>query len=120
MVNINKKNLDEKLKNEAWTIFREAISKTVDTTEVLKKFFTPNELAMIENRLAILALLKRKRSYLSIRRELDVSSNTISFIKHGFAIQHRPKRACPSASGSRSRKKFPRYKGSRGFGLAEW
>ena len=119
-MSVNKNFFSEKIKNKAWALFREEFTANADAALSFKKFFTPRELNMIEKRLAILALLRQGKSYLSIRRELGVSPATISFIKHGFKINKRPRREISYLEKSKSRRKLPRYKGSRGLGLAEW
>jgi len=116
--------LEENLKRDAWHKLAEKIKVSKNIKEVLRKVFTPSEVIMIEKRLAILAMLKSGNSYLAIRRAIDVSPGTISFIKHGFKINKRePKTVGKLDSISnqmRKRRKFPRYKGTRGLGLAEW
>lgn len=125
MVNISRKYLSENLKADAWRRFRQEIGRGSRLETALKKIFTPKEIVMIEKRLAILVTLDKGNSYLDIRRLLDVSPGTISFIKQGFK---RYKRILKSShkpitrfvGAKRVRRKFPRYKGTRGFGLSEW
>ncbi len=121
MVNINRKYLDENLRSEAWRKFKLNIERGKDF-DVFKKYFTSSELVMIEKRLAILILLERGDSYLEIRHRLDVSPGTISFIKQGFK---KNKKVFKSSVNKirykmKRRRTYPRYKGTRGFGLAEW
>ena len=122
MVNINKKYLDENLRKEVWRKFKLDIEKGRDLENIFKKYFTPSEFVMIEKRLAILTLLERGDSYLEIRHKLDVSPGTISFIKQGFK---KNKKAVKSSVNKiryevKRRRTYPRYKGTRGFGLADW
>lgn len=119
MANVRKNFFNEKLKDKAWLLFREEVAASKDAASCFKKYFTPREIDRIEKRLAILALLQQGRSYLSIRRELDVSPGTISFVKHGFKIDRRLQRETSCLEKSRRRRKLPRYKGSRGLELAE-
>ena len=124
MVNVSRKYLREDIKAEVWRRLKEEISKNKDLEKIFKKFFTPSEIIMIEKRLAILVMLDSKSGYLEIRRLLDVSPGTVSFIKQGFKIKKRPikksKWLIPIGKIKESGRKFPRYKGSRGFGLSEW
>lgn len=124
MVNISKKYLDENLKSAAWQKFETQIRKSINTEAVFRQFFTEKEIKMIEKRLAILVMLERGNSYLAIRHSLDVSPATISFIKHGFKKKARKSKVISGARLSsrtnKRRRKFPRYKGTRGLGLAEW
>ena len=124
MVNVSKKFLEKDLKRKAWHILEKKIKESGDIGEVFRKVFTSSEISMIEKRLAILAMLQSGNSYLTIRRTIDVSPGTISFIKHGFKINKRePKTGVIFDSRLipiRKKKKYPRYKGTRGLGLAEW
>jgi len=50
----------------------------------LAKILTPHEINLVEKRLAVLNLLKKKLSYRQISEIADVHKGTISFIKKGF------------------------------------
>lgn len=95
MVRVNKKYLEKKLCNQAWQRFLERIknSGSEDALIVnLKSFLTKTEIAMLEKRLLIPVLLERKMSYRAIGEMIDVSSNTISFVKNNLtrkSVQHR-------------------------------
>lgn len=124
MVNISKKYLDARLKNQVWKNLLADIQESKEITEILKKILTAKEIIMLEKRLAILEMLRRGESYRTIRHDLDVSPATISFVKNGFIKNKRNTRLTYKSNfifkKTRGRKKFPRYKGTRGFGLAEW
>lgn len=117
--------MEDNLKGEAWRKLRKEMHQARNLEETLKKFFTPSEVVMIEKRLAILVMLEKGNSYLDIRHVLDVSPGTISFIKQGFKRCKRELKSSRKfisvlAGPKKTRRKFPRYKGSRGFGLSEW
>lgn len=93
MVNVNKKYLEEDFKNLIWENFVREI-KSVKTRKnldkVINKLLTPTEQVMIEKRLAILYLLEKGLSYRKIGETIDVTRNTISFVKNGFVKKKRP------------------------------
>lgn len=84
MVRVNKKYLKEKLKREAWGILL-AESKTATSPDeiekVLARWLTPDEVTMLEKRLAIKILLKKGVRHNEIKRILDISSHTITSLK---------------------------------------
>ncbi len=87
MVNVSKKYLTKELREKAWGRFLEKIqtAKSTDALIVnLRTFFTQSEIIMLEKRLAIPILVEQKTSYREMRKILDVSSNTISFVKHNL------------------------------------
>ncbi|MGC9611070.1 MAG: Trp family transcriptional regulator [Minisyncoccia bacterium] len=97
MTRVNKKYFNKELKNAAWDRFSKVI-KNPNSGEALalsmKKFLTPTEILMLEKRLLIPVLLEQGLSYRSIEEMIDVSPNTISFVKNGFmknlVIQKKP------------------------------
>ncbi|TSA44545.1 hypothetical protein D4R51_03530 [bacterium] len=87
MVHVSKKYLEAELKKSAWKNFRKAIKDSGSNEAFLvnlKKFLTPTEIIMLEKRLAIPVLLERGLSYRSIGEIIDVSPNTISFVKNNL------------------------------------
>lgn len=84
MVRVNKKYLKEKLKREAWGILL-AGSKTATSPDeiekVLARWLTPDEITMLEKRLAIKILLQKGVRHNEIKRTLDISSHTITSFK---------------------------------------
>jgi len=87
MVNINKKYLDKNLKEKAWDILLKRIKsgKSADNLEKnLTRWLTPKEVVMLEKRLAISYLLFNGVRHNEIKRILDVSSHTITFVKRKF------------------------------------
>lgn len=121
MVNVNKKYLEENLKNSIWRDFVRKIKKArseKDIKETIGKLFTLAELIMIEKRLAIISLLKRGLSHREIGRILDVSPATVSFVRNGFSKpkKSRQKKRWKHSTLKRldempSRSKFPTYRG---------
>ena len=89
MVNVSKKYLNESLRQDIWREFKLRINSNKSPEETLRKYFTPDEIVMIEKRLAIDLLLKEGNSYREIGRKIDVSPATISYIKQGFKINKR-------------------------------
>lgn len=87
MVNVSKKYLEKRLKNRIWGDLLKQI-KQAKSTDGLEKIFsrklTPKEMTMIEKRLAIDFLLRQGVRHNEIKRRLDVSSHTISFVKNGL------------------------------------
>ena len=84
MVNVNKKYLDKNLKEKAWNILLKRIknSKSADNLEKgLTHWLTPKEMMMLEKRLAISYLLFNGVRHNEIKRILDASSHTITFVK---------------------------------------
>ena len=99
------------------------ITSAGNLENALKKYLSPTEIAVLEKRLAITVMLEKKRSYLDIRRELDASPSTVSYVKQGFKINKklpRVRTVLVVESENRRKRKFQRYKGTGGFGLAEW
>lgn len=123
MVNVNKKYLGEDQKEEAWRKFESKIKKGSDIKRVLGKYLSPDEFAVFEKRLAIISMLEQGKTYLDIRHKLDASPGTVSFVKQGFKINKKTYKAPVSPireSKPKQKRKFPRYKGTRGFGFSEW
>ncbi len=87
MVNVSKKYINKELQTKAWNVFLCTI-RASDSSEILltnlKKFLTPSEIIMLEKRLSIPLLIGRGMSYKNIGATLDVSSATISFVKHNL------------------------------------
>ena len=85
MTRVSKKQLPVELRTKAWGQLLAAI-KASDSPEALKKklgsFLTPTELTMLEKRLAIPVLVERGLSYRRIGEAIDVSPNTVSFVKY--------------------------------------
>ena len=87
MVRVSKKYLEDKLKRESWRRLLNEVQKSKSEEELIKsveKFLTSAEITMLEKRLAIPILLKRGLSYRAIGEVIDVSPNTISFVKHNL------------------------------------
>lgn len=117
MTNVNKKYLEENLKNSVWRNFMKEL-KSVKTENVLEKIinqvFTPTERTMIEKRLAIIFLVRKKLSYRKIGELIDVTPNTISFVKRGFIKKERKPRQYSSFESTKKRRsnsRFPTYTG---------
>jgi uncharacterized protein YerC len=84
MVNVSKKYLEKKLKDRIWDGLLKQIKKTKsisDFESVLARQLTPKELIMLEKRLAIDFLIRAGVRHNEIKRILDVSSHTITFVK---------------------------------------
>ncbi|MEK7075423.1 MAG: Trp family transcriptional regulator [Patescibacteria group bacterium] len=70
-----------------WRGFIEEIKKVEikeDTKKTINRFLTSSEQIMLEKRLAILYLLGKRLSFRQIQEFLDVTRNTIGFVKNGF------------------------------------
>jgi len=124
MVNVNKKYLGEDQKAEAWRKFESKIKRGGDIKRVLGKYLSPDELVVFEKRLAIISMLEQGKTYLDIRHKLDASPGTVSFVKQGFKINKKTYKKADTSpireSKHKRKRKFPRYKGTGGFGFAEW
>jgi len=74
---------------------------------------------MLEKRLAIPILLEQKMSYRDISKTIDVSQNTISFVKHNLTkkpVTHRKYGGTYRSPKKVLREKFlPPYKGGNRF-----
>lgn len=84
MVNVSKKYLDKKLKDKIWGELLSQAKKSKsagDFESVLTGRLTPKELTILEKRLAIDYLLRAGVRHNEIKRIIDVSSHTISFVK---------------------------------------
>ena len=84
MVNVSKKYLDKKLKDKILGELLSQIRKSKsagDFESILADRLTPKELTMLEKRLAIDHLLATGVRNNKIKRILDVSSHTITFVK---------------------------------------
>lgn len=120
MVNVSKKYINKELQIKAWSRFLKEV-KGAESTEVLisnlKKFLTQSEITMLEKRLSIPILIERGFSYRDIGRTVDVSQNTISFVKHN--LTKRPiihKTFIPHKGRERRMPYAPRFKrGARFF-----
>lgn len=84
--------MDRRLENDAWERLL-AVAKRSPSGKVLKsdlaKFLTSAEITLLEKRLAIPLLLAENLSYRRIGEILDVSSVTISFVKHNLTRKPR-------------------------------
>ena len=88
MSTTSKKYFDKKFKTEIWSRFIKniaAIKSEKDLHNILSKLFTPQELIMMEKRLAILHLLNIGKSYRQISEIADIHYDTISFVKNQYA-----------------------------------
>jgi uncharacterized protein YerC len=130
MVNVSKKYLEKDFKSLIWRAFKAEIVKTKSEDELKKaldRYLTPAEQVMLEKRLAILEMLKNKSSYRRIKETLDVSHDTISFVKNGFS---KTKKLAPKKHWQhpmleklqyrKSPSKFPAYKYRPGKGRGRW
>ncbi len=82
------------LRREAWVKFQNTMQGRKSREEFvgeLRKVLTESEIAMLEKRLAISILLKQGKSYREIGRMIDVTPQTISYIKHHFTRKHAPR-----------------------------
>lgn len=123
MVNVNKKYLGEDQKEGAWRKFESKIKGSGNIKRALGKYLSPDEFAVFEKRLAIISMLEQGKTYLDIRYKLDASPSTVSFVKQGFKINKKTYKVSVSPIREfkhKQKKKFPRYKGTRGFGFSEW
>ncbi len=87
MVNINKGFLIERMKEKSWGELFKAVKKIKspkELTGVLKTWLSPPEIFLLEKRIAISLLLKEGVRHNEIKRRLDVSSQSISFVKRGL------------------------------------
>jgi|GEM_PF-2409633 len=82
-----KKYLDKNFKNYLWTQFLteiKDIKNDVELNNFLDKYFTTEEIIILEKRLGIIHFLKNGLSYRNIGKELSVTLKTISFVKRKF------------------------------------
>jgi|SRR3989344_7241719 len=110
MVRVNKKHIEQELRNAAWKRFLEAIRGSRSTDNLvsnLRRFLTSSEIIQLEKRLIIPILLERKMSYRAIGEIIDVSRATISFVKHNLTRKSRIPRKYGSTASSRKRKELP-------------
>jgi len=87
MVNVSKTQFGQELRKKAWQRFYKLVKRSPSEETFVKNLaalFTSSEITMIEKRIAIPLLLTRGLSYREIRRAIDVSPATISFVKHQF------------------------------------
>jgi uncharacterized protein YerC len=87
MPRTSKKYFDKKFKDVLWDSFLDEIKKMksgADLDVLLNKYLTPDEKILLEKRLGVFHLLKTGASYRKIGLDIDVTANTISFIKRGF------------------------------------
>lgn len=115
MVNVSKKYINKELQMSAWGVFLHKTKEANSSEEVLtnlKKFLTSSEITMLEKRLLIPLLIERGLSYRDIGRALDVSSTTISFVKHNLIKRATIHRKYNFGKKQEKKKPFlPRYKG---------
>jgi uncharacterized protein YerC len=109
--------IDDAIKDLIWKEFLEKIKKAKSAQEirgVINKFFTSNEIEILEKRLAIVYFLNKKLSYRKIGEIIWVSPRTISFVKNGLKRNKRTLKIKTSSAtkiSSRDIKpsKYPRY-----------
>jgi len=115
MVNVSKKYLSKELQTKAWNVFLREIKKS-DSSETLlinlKKFLTASEITMLEKRLSIPILSKRGMGYRDIGRTLDVSSTTISFVRHNLTKRPTIHREHIMRKDPKKRFHLSRYRGN--------
>jgi Trp operon repressor len=105
MTHVSKKYLSRELENNAWERFWAAAKTSLSARDFkanLGKFLTPSEIVMLEKRLAIPLLLGQNLSYRKIGETLDVSSTTISFVKHNLTRKPRVHRRYSSPEARQS------------------
>jgi len=117
--------IDKTIKDLIWKEFLEEIKKAKSTQEikgVTNKFFTSNEIEILEKRLAIVYFLNKKLSYRKIGEIIWVSPRTISFVKNGLKRNTKPKGASSklkftpiSDERSNKRPKYPTFIGKGGW-----
>lgn len=130
MVNVSKKYLEKNLKNLVWRNFKIEIEKSASEEKLkrtLDKYLTPTEQIMLEKRLAILELLRSGLSYRKIKEILDVSHDTIFFVKNGFLKIKKPPLKkhwqhplLKKLQYRKSPSKLPAYKYIPGKGRSSW
>jgi len=114
MVNVSKKYLSKELQTKAWARFLDEVrgSRSPEVFILnLKKFLTSSEITMLEKRLSIPILVERGLSYKDIGATVDVSPNTISFVKHNLTKRPAVHKKVIVRSDPK-RKRPPQYKGS--------
>jgi len=87
MVRVNKKYIEQELRDEAWRRFDDALRGSKSEKELvanLHRFLTESEIVQLEKRLLIPVLLERKKSYRAIGEAIDVTRTTISFVKNSL------------------------------------
>lgn len=108
MVNVNKKYFDEGLRELGWKRFFGVIKSTKTEKEirdVLMRFFSPDEILVLEKRLITLNLLEKGFSYREIGRNIDISLGAIDFLKRGF--KKRIKKIRNKSGIHKDRKRYP-------------
>ncbi len=119
MSKIPKNKLNPKLKNDAASKVaaelqrissREAADKFLDT------FFTDGEKDHILRRIGAMILLSNGKKYRDIKEELQISSNTLSYVRdimlgrgYGRNPERHKVRAARPAVPKKSRRLFPKY-----------
>ncbi len=110
MVRVNKTQFPKELRERAWKRIQQ------DANE-LKNLLTPEEILILEKRIAILILLGEGKSYREIGRTIDVSPRTVSFIKHHFKRTPR----FPRQTHLSAKKRTPKFHhSSKGVGTLLW
>jgi len=123
MTRVNKKQIEGAVRNEAWQRFREAVKKSGSNeavTKALAAFLTPSEMTMLEKRLVIPVLLARGLSYREICRAIDISQNTVSFVKHHLTRKPRISRQHNLSANPRRREKATPFHSRSGRDRWSW
>lgn len=108
MVRVNKKYIEQELRDEAWRRFGDVVKKSKSEKELvddLHKFLTEPEIIQLEKRLIIPILLERKKSYRAIGEAIDVTRTTISFVKNNLKRKPRIRRKYSSSHPPRKKRK---------------
>jgi len=87
MVNINKGFLVEGIKERTWEELFKTVKKARSAKElknILSKWLSADEKSLLEKRIAIGLLFEQGVRHNEIKRKLDASSATVSFVKRGL------------------------------------
>ena len=120
MTRVSKTNLVQKFRKEAWKKFFDDTNQASSTDTLIEKLRTrlsPSEILMLEKRLIISLLTEKGMGCREIGRLIDVSPNTVTFVKHHFArkILSVPKN--PRTPAQRTAKT---HRSSKGMGAELW
>ncbi len=121
MVNLNKGFLIKGMKEKSWKELFIVIKKAKSAKElesVLAKWLTDAEKGLLEKRVAIDLLLREGVGHNEIKRRLDVSSQTVSFVKRGLTRPSKKKMESGKlkAEFKKPKKQFHRFPSYTGKG----
>src|SRR3989344_131957 len=117
MTRVNKTNRVGRFRKAACKKFMKSIDGNCSVNDFIEKLgavMTPSEILMLEKRLIASLLTEKGVECREIGRLIDVSHNTVMFVKHHFVRNRRPRKITPQ------KRIVHIHHSSKGMGAALW